>query len=210
MAINPNEPFNLYNFRQTVGDPARPYFFKITIPEVGSDTIMTAMCRSTVLPERTLGEVSVPFQGVNMKLGGTPTYSDWTVNFMCDESHELRRIFLKWNSLIFDDGTGFAGHSNTYKSDKIGVAQLSRNGQAVARYGFVGAYPKQVGQIQLNHGSGNEFETFDVQFAYDYFIMVNQFGEQTNPGSLVRPTSSPKLGRGSPPAGGQWSTFKPT
>lgn len=209
MAIEANTPFNVYNFRNTVGDPARPFLFLVHIPEIGSDTVVTAMARSTNLPESTVSDVDIPFQGVQLKLGGTATFPDWTVNFLCDEAHELRRLFLKWNSLIYDVGTGFVGHSNSYKSDKMGVAQLGREGQRVARYGFVGAYPKTVGQIAVAHGTTGEAETFDITFRYDYFVYVNEFGEQTNAGSVVRPTSATKINRGTPPPGGQWTSFKP-
>jgi hypothetical protein len=209
MAIEANQPFNVYNFRNAVGDPARPYLFLVHIPEIGTDTVVTAMARSTTLPEKQVQDVQIPFQGVNLKIGSTPTYGDWTVSFLCDEAHELRRLFLKWNSLIYDVGTGFVGHSNTYKSDKMGVAQLGRKGEQVARYGFVGAYPKQIGNIAVDHGQATEAERFDVIFSYDYWILVNQFGEQTTAGSEVRPTSATKISRGSPPPGGQWTNFKP-
>lgn len=209
MGINPNEPFNLYNFRQTVGDPSRPFLFVVTIPEIGSDTIVTAMARSTSLPAVTMGGVEIPFQGINMKIGSTPSFEDWNVTFLCDEAHELRRLFLKWNSLIYDVGTGLVGHSNSYKSDKIGVAQLGRNNEKVAKYGFVGAYPSTIGAIELNHGTTGEAETFQVTFKYDYFVMVNQFGEQTTAQPFVRPTTSPRISRGNQPPGGNWSSFKP-
>ena len=209
MAINPNEPFNLYTFRQTVGDPARPYLFMVTIPEIGTDAIVTSMARSASIPEKTVSDIAIPFQGVNLNIGGTPTYSEWQVSFLCDEAHELRRLFLKWNDLIYDAGTGFIGHSNSYKSDKVGVAQLSRNGIKVAKVGFVGAYPKTVGAIELAQGSSGEAETFQVTFKYDYFVQVNNFGEQTIAAPATRSNSSVQLGRGTPPPGGNWTSFKP-
>lgn len=209
MGINPNEPFNLYNFRQTIGDPARPFLFLVTIPEIGSNTVVTSMARSTTLPEITMSDVGIPFQGMTMNIGGTPSFSEWNVTFLCDEAHELRRLFLKWNSLIYDVGTGLVGHSNTYKSDKVGVAQLARNNAPVAKYGFVGAYPKTVGPIDLDHGKKDEAETFQVTFKYDYFINVNQFGEQTTAAPFVRPSTSARISRGSPPPAGNWTSFNP-
>lgn len=209
MAINNNEPFNNYQFRNTVGDPARPFLFLVHIPEIGSDTVVTALARSTNLPQATSDDVKIPFQGINLKIGGVPTFEDWSVTFLCDEAHELRRMFFKWHSLQYDVGTGFVGHSNMYKSDKMGVAQLGRTGQRIAKYGFVGAFPKSVGAIEVNHGTTGEAETFQVTFAYDYFVMVQEFGEQTNAGPFVRPTSAPRLSRGSVPPGGQWNSFKP-
>jgi hypothetical protein len=209
MAIDQGVAFNNYQFRQTVGDPGRPFLFMVHIPEIGTDTVVTAMARSTQLPQVTVSEVQIPFQGLNMKIGGAPTFEPWTVSFLCDEAHELRRLFMKWNSLIYDVGTGFVGHSNSYKSDKMGVAQLGRQGGQIARYGFVGAYPQVVGSIAVNHGTTGEAEVFDVTFNYDFFVMLDQFGNNTNPGPFVRQTTATQVTRGSAPPGGQWTAFKP-
>jgi hypothetical protein len=206
----PGQNFNLFNFRQTVGDPARPVYFLVHIPEIGTNEVVTGLARNTSLPGYQLGEVAVPFQGVPIKLAGTPTFADWKVTFMCDEAHELRRLFLKWQSLAYDVGTGLTGHSNSYKSDKMSVSQLARNGQIVSTYGFVGAWPKNVAEISVGHEKGTEFELFDVDFAYDYFVNVAKDGEQTNVGSFVRDTRSVKIDRGTPPPAGSWKTpFKP-
>ena len=210
MPIEKNDKFNLYNFRQTIGDPARPYLFKVHIPEIGTDTVVTALARSTTLPPYALGTVGVPFQGININLATPPTFGDWSVDFLCDETHELRRLFFKWQTIAHDVGTMLLGHSQSYKSDNVGVAQLARNGEMVAKYGFVGLFPKSVGEIQVGHDQGGSVETFSVLFAYDYFVLVNQFGEQTNQDSFVRNTQSVKIDRGVPPPGGNWKTpFKP-
>lgn len=203
--------FNLHNFRNLVGDPARPYLFLVHIPEIGNDDVMTALARSTSLPGLTLGEATVAFQGMNIKIGAPPTFNDWTVTFLCDEAHELRRIFFRWSSLVYDPGNMTLGHSNTYKSDNIGVAQMARNGQKVATYGLVGAYPKAVADIQVAHDQTGAIETFDVTFAYDYYILTDQFGDQvTNISKFVRSDRSPRIDRGAPPPAGNWtSPFNP-
>lgn len=204
MGINPNEPFNLYNFRQTVGDPARPYMFLVHIPEIGTDTVVTAMARSTQLPQASMQNTTVPFQGMNLNLGTTPTFDDWSCTFLCDEAHELRRLFLKWYSLIYDVGTGLTGHSNSYKSDKMGIAQLSRNNIKVATVNLVGGYPTTIGPIELSQEVGNGVETFQVTFKYDYYIYDTSFGQQTNAAPFVRASSATKISRGTPPAGGRF------
>ncbi len=210
MPLDPNDNFNLYNFRQTIGDPARGFLFLVHIPEIGTNTVMTTLARATTLPGLTLGSIQVPFQGVNIKIAGTPEFGEWQCSFLCDEAHELRRLFFKWQTLAYDIGTGSVGHSHAYKSDKVGVAQLARNGEQVARYGLVGAFPKSVGEIAVGHDQNGQFEQFDVQFSMDYFVLVDQFGNQTNPESFVRNTQSVKIDRGVQPPGRAWKTpFNP-
>lgn len=199
--------FNLFNFRQTIGDPARPYLFLVHIPEIGKDEVVTSLARSTSLPKYTIKDIAIPFQGVQINIGGTvEPNQDWTVDFICDEAHELRRLFFKWQSLIYDIGTGLTGHSSSYKSDAISVAQMARNGTIVANYGLVGAYPKEVDQIEVSHDKGAEFESFKVTFKFDYFTLMDKNGEQTKADSFVRSTKSIKINRGAPPPGGQWKT----
>lgn len=209
MPLEPNVPFNLYNFRQVIGDPARSYLYLVHIPEVGTDQVMTAMAKSTSLPAYTLGDATIAFQGMNINLASPPTIPEVTFTFLCDEAHELRRIFLKWQSLAYDVGTGSLGHSNTYKSDRMGVSQLARNGQVVCRYGFVGAYPKTVAEIAVGH-ENQALESFDVQFKIDYYIIVDQNGEQTMAAPMVRSNKSIKVSRGSVPPANSWrSPFTP-
>lgn len=206
MPLPNQEVFNLHQYRNIVGDPARPYLFLVVIPEIANDTVTTGMARSTSLPEYQIGEVNIPFQGLNVKIASTPTFNDWMVQFTCDEAHELRRIFLQWQALAYDVGTGTTGHSNQYKSDQLGVAQLNRQGKAIAKYGFVGAWPKTVGAINVGQDQNADYEKFDVTFSYDYFILVNEFGEQTKPETMVRSQIiSPERGN-SPNFGGN---FKP-
>lgn len=205
MGINQGQPFSLYDYRNIIGDPARPYLFLVHIPEIGTDSVITSLTRSTSLPQVSVSDVSIPFQGVPINIGGTPTFEEWNVTFLCDEAHELRRLFLQWNSLIYDVGTGFISHSFSYKSDRVSVVQLGRNNVQVAKYGFVGAYPKTVGPIELNNSPSNEPETFQVTFKYDYFINVDQLGTQTVADKFVRGTP-PRLSRGTPLGTGN---FKP-
>lgn len=193
----PNEPqgFNLHSFRQLIGDPGRPYLFLVQIPQIGRDTIVTAMARSTTLPAYNIGSVPIPFQGVNIKLGTTPEYADWTVSFLCDEAHELRRAFMSWQAIVYDIGVGETGHSNEYKSDQVGVAQLARNGQIMAAYNLVGTFPKTVGDITVGHDQNAAVEQFDVTFSYDYFILDDKFGESTTVDEMVR-GNIPQISRG--------------
>jgi hypothetical protein len=162
------------------------------------------MARGTTLPGFTLGGVNVPFQGVNIKIATTPEFGDWSVEFLCDEAHELRRIFFKWQTLAYDIGLGTVGHSQSYKSDQIGVAQLARDGSQVAVYGLVGAYPKSVGEITVGHDDNGKFEQFTVQFSMDYFVLADQFGHQTLPESFVQNDTPVQINRGSPPPNGNW------
>lgn len=184
----PNEPagFNLYNFRDTIGDPGRPYLFLVNIPSIGNDTVVTAMARATTIPGYNIGFVPIQFQGVSIKIGTTPEFPDWTVTFLCDEAHELRRLFMQWQAIVYDIGPGLTGHSNQYKSDRMGVAQLARTGAKVASYQMVGTWPKTIADITVGHDQNAAVEQFDVTFSYDYFVIADDFGDATKAEPMIR------------------------
>lgn len=205
MPLPDTNGFNLYSFRDTIGDPARPYLFLIHIPEISTDTIVTAMSRASSLPPYTLGSVPIQFQGVAIKLATTPEFADWTVNFLCDEAHELNRLFRSWQAIAYDIGVGETGHSNEYKSDRMGVAQLARTGAKVATFNMVGAWPKNVGEITVGHDQNAAVEAFDVTFSYDYYVVDADFGDHTKASPMIRATEF-DTDRGTPIGNG---SFKP-
>lgn len=197
--------FNLHDFRTTIGDPARPYLFLVHIPEIGTNEVMTTLARATELPGYNLGSVPIPFQGVPIKIGAPPEFPDWTVTFLCDEAHELRRIFMRWQSLCYDVGNMTLGHSNSYKSDQVAIAQMARNGEKVAVYGFIGAWPRTVGAISIGHDQTGNIETFEVTWSYDYFTLNDDFGDQVGVAPFIRSDRSPQIDRGAPPPAGNWN-----
>ena len=53
------------------------------------------------------------------KVGGTPTFADWSVTFLADENHVLRTRMLGWQAQIFDAQRQLAGSPVNYKADNI-------------------------------------------------------------------------------------------
>lgn len=51
------------------------------------------------------------------------------------------------------------------------IEQLDRNDQTLRVYKLVGAYPTSLGTIELGFNNGSEIESFQLEFAYDYFVV---------------------------------------
>lgn len=168
----PNQNYNLYSFRNTIKDHGRAYLFLIKIPAIAgnSNEALTCFARSTNLPAYSIQNTQIAFQGMQYNVATVPTFEPWSVNFLCDEAHTLRHRFLGWQQTIFDAQRQVAGSPLNYKADNITVSQLGRAGNVITTYKFIGAYPNNVGQVELNHGT-LEPEAFDVQFTYDYFVV---------------------------------------
>lgn len=172
---------NIANYRNVIRDISRPYLFMIRIPFLGDDYTVTAFARSSQLPAYQLETVNVPFQSQNLRLAGPANFEGtWTVNFLADEAHSIRKRFLQWMQTAYNPATLTHGHPFEYKVDNVQIHQLGRTGNTVAYYNLVGAYVSQVGTIDVSHDSSTEPEKFDVTFTYDYWVMDtnNVFGAQ--------------------------------
>ena len=65
------------------GGGARPNLFKATINfpgyADGDVELSSFLCKSALLPESTIGLITVPFRGRNLKVAGDRTFAPWTV-----------------------------------------------------------------------------------------------------------------------------------
>jgi hypothetical protein len=168
--------FNLSTFRSKVHSIGRNQYFLIRIPQIGDSETVTAMARETEMPAMSHDENTVAYRGLNMNVVSKPTFTDWTVKFLCDEAHGFRNVLLKWMEKAYSIQTLSNEAHNDYKRDGASVSQLSSKLEVTSTATFYGFYPKSVGSISLNQ-EGGQLETFDVTFKYDYFVMNDLQGD---------------------------------
>ena len=157
------------------GGGARANQFKVVMPfpgyaQVGGEIEQLAfLCKATSLPDMTIGEVSVPFRGRQIKIAGDRTIADWTITVFNDTDFLLRNAFERWQNGInnMSDNEGLTNPAD-YQVDAF-VDQLDRNGATIKSYTLRGAHPKIITSIALDYETNNAIETFDVTFAYQYF-----------------------------------------
>jgi hypothetical protein len=65
---------------------------------------------------------------------------------------------------------------NSYKFTDALVTQFSKDGSPIRAYNFVGIFPVQVSNMALDWDNTNAIQTFDVTFAYDYWVPVQIAG----------------------------------
>ena len=157
------------------GGGARPNQFKVVMPfpgyaQVGGEIEQLAfLCQATSLPDMTIGEVTVPFRGRDIKIAGDRVIADWTITVINDTDFLLRNAFERWQNGInnMSDNEGLTNPAD-YQVDAF-VDQLDRNGATIKSYTLRGAHPKIIASIPLAYDTNNQIETFDVTFAYQYF-----------------------------------------
>ena len=167
---------NINDFKaKLAGGGARPNQFKVTMPfpgyaQVGGEIEDLAfLCRATVIPSMTVGNINVPFRGRQIKIAGDRTFEDWTVTVLNDTDFKLRYAFERWQNGI-NNMTDNEGLTNPvdYQVDAF-VDHLDRNGNTIKSYTLRGLYPTIVSAIDLNYETNDVLEEFQTTFAYQYF-----------------------------------------
>jgi hypothetical protein len=155
------------------GGGARANLFKATInfPRyAGGDVELTSfLCEAAQLPGSTLGMIEVPFRGRRLKIAGDRTFESWTVTIINDTDFKVRNAMERWMNGMNNHqlNTGLVDPIS-YQSDLF-VEQLDKNGKALKKYSFKGAFPTAVAPIDLSYATENEIERFTVEFQYQYW-----------------------------------------
>jgi len=180
MAFNINE----FKSRGLTKGGVRPSLFQVQInPNIGEDSValdkFTFTCRASEVPAATIESVNVPYFGRQIKLAGDRTFGDWSVTVMNDEDYVVRNMFEDWSNKINQlVGNVKILPGNSYKFTDALVTQFSKDGGVIRAYNFVGIFPVQVSNMALDWDNTNAIQTFDVTFAYDYWVPI-QVGATT-------------------------------
>lgn len=170
------------------GGGARPNQFRV---ELGFPSFVSTgaivgvksmfLCKAASLPAATIENIAVQYRGRPVNFAGERTFAPWTITIYNDTDFAIRNAMEVWSNGIqnLSASTGLT-NPRDYQAD-LNVNQLDRSGAVVKSYKFMDAYPVEVGQIQLDYESGNQIETFDVTFQYNYWSTAvadtaNQFG----------------------------------
>lgn len=174
-------PFNINDFKTNgleLGG-ARPSLFEVRmslpqgldIPERFARDKFVFTCRASSIPASSIAPVEVPYFGRKIKLAGDRTFADWSVTVMNDEDFTVRTMFEQWSTNINTHETNRKRQSlNEYKAVNSEVLQFSKDGFEIAKYIFVGLFPLEISAMELDWDSTNSIQTFNVTFAYDYYI----------------------------------------
>ena len=167
---------NINDFKaKLAGGGARNNQFKVTMPfpgyaQVGGEIEDLAfLCTATSIPAMTIGQVTVPFRGRQIKIAGDRSFATWSVTVLNDTNFKLRNAFERWQNGInnMTDGEGLTNPVD-YQVD-VFVDQLDRNGNTLKSYTLRGAFPTEIASIPLDYETNDAIEDFDVTFHYQYF-----------------------------------------
>jgi hypothetical protein len=135
------------------------------------------LVKTTSYPNRTIEEMTLNWKGFKHKIGGTAVYDDWTISFNTDKAYEVRKDFERWSDLIVKIGENYKtedtkyGEPSDYLKDQT-LYTLDNKGDISSTVKLIGAWPKVVGEIALDHQT-IEVSSFEVTFSYQYYEIVS-------------------------------------
>lgn len=175
--------FNVAEFRANmVGDGARPNLFAVslTFPNLVNGAVVagqktTFMAKAAQIPGSTIGAVTVPYFGRELKFAGNRTFADWTITVINDEDFLVRNAVESWMNTINSHAGNVrntqAVNPSNYSVDAE-VIQYGKGGNELKRYKFVGLWPQDVSTIDLAWDANDSIEEFSVTFGYQYWEAI--------------------------------------
>lgn len=172
--------FNVAEFRANmIGDGARPNLFSVSLnfPTIATNGTVasqktTFMAKAAQLPGSTVGTVTVPYFGRELKFAGNRTFTDWTLTIINDEDFLIRNSIESWMNAINSHASNVrnaAAVSSTGYSVDAKVTQYGKADKVLKEYNFVGMFPVDLAPIDLNWGSNDEIEEYTTTFAFQYW-----------------------------------------
>ena len=166
--------FNINAFKSLVSttDFARPSLFQVFLsspPGVAPLIPFSPfLVKSASLPASSVGTITVPYGGRNIKIAGERQYGDWSTTVMNDEGFIIRNAVENWIDIINQRTTNFRAFPSEYKVD-LTVAQYSKKGPPLKIIKLVGCFPTNVAEIALDWSSADSIEEYSISWSYDYW-----------------------------------------
>jgi len=166
-------------------DLHRSYLFRIYLFNTGINIASTAqailitnLISQSAVPSSRSDEISIGWEGTNVKIAGKRTYGDWKCTIRSDHLNVATNYFSKWSRQIYDYETGSSKFINNafrggYK--KTALVRLLGSGNVLdsmvgyKEYMLYGVWPKEIGEMTLDYTSETVL-TFPVTFSVDYWI----------------------------------------
>ena len=160
-----------------LGGGFRPNSFRVTITPpagiaTGLDVRRTSfLCKSTTLPDVTLGEIPLSYRGRKIMIAGDrDTTGDWETQFYMDTDMMIINAIQRWNNGINDFDTNLGVNSLADYATDLTAELMDRDDTVLKTYVFKNAWPKSVKLTEMLDASvESSIATMDVTWKYQNY-----------------------------------------
>ncbi len=178
-------PINVSDFRANLpGGGARPNLFEVVFTDPPSlegrsnvpqklGEAGTFLVKATSIPATTVTRVDIPFRGRNIRVPGVREFDDtWVTTVMNDTDFGVRRWCEEWMDKIASHESNVGNFTLTDLAAEASVYQLDhRDGSRIRGYVFKDIWPSELAAIELDAGTNDSIEEFDITWAYSYWMV---------------------------------------
>ena len=110
---------SLGQFKGKFGQGIRPNLYTVTSSggfDLTEDEAL--LIKAAAMPSASLGVVTIPFKGREVKRAGDRTFTDWTISVLCDDANAIHEKFIQWSQ-------GFMGLADTTRG--LNYENIMRN-----------------------------------------------------------------------------------
>ena len=173
---------NIQNFYRTAADKdfSRDFLFRVTqmqlqgVPALEEGDLVYV--KTAELPGRQIGNVAVPYMGLNLNVPGAVTYpgsDQYGLDFYLDGESSLRNYFETASRSLFDDQTSTGEYGTPDDDFYLQLAQLDKELNPVSEYKLVGASLRTVNGIDYNISDGTG-ATVEVNATMSYHFYTKE------------------------------------
>ena len=131
------------------------------------------LCKSAQIPNSVMNIGTANYMGRQFKYSADRTFNDWNITVYNDGAYTLRKAFEQWQNTMNTNKTNIGPNAmNGFMTDWY-VSPLTREGNVITTYKFVGCWPSTLGEIALDMGQQSEPSNFSVTMTYQYYEIAN-------------------------------------
>lgn len=170
---------SLAQFKANFQAGARPTLYKATLnfPALvaGQDAARSFqfMCKGASIPGQQHGTILVPYMGRKIKLAGDREFQDMQLTIINDIDWLLRTAFERWMQMINGHAENVGAIRLADYSVDMLLEQVGRDGNTIATYTLIGAFPAVVDPIALDYEAVDQIEMFGVTMSYQWWTRAD-------------------------------------
>jgi len=180
-------PHTISDFAAQFQGGVRANLFRVSIngPAGGpSFANIEFLCKSTSIPESTVGSIDVPYRGRQLKIPGDRTFAEWTVTVLNDPGWKYRAAFEKWSDKITANSANISALRGTAVYGTGIILHLDRSERIIRRYVITDIFPTSIAAIDLSSDTNDAVEEYVVTFSINGIFSKSTGGLDASRGGL--------------------------
>ena len=131
------------------------------------------LAKAASIPNSTVNIGTANYMGRQYKYPADRVFNDWNITVYNDGAYTLRKAFEQWQNSINTNKTNIGPNAMNQVMTDWYVSPLTREGNVITTYKFVGCWPTALGEIALDMGQASEPSNFQATLAYQYYEIAN-------------------------------------